>query len=228
MKDSVRAAVDLISSSRSYASAGSEVAAVREVSLTIDGGESVAIMGPSGSGKTTLLNLIAGLDRATAGEVVVLDQSLTALSESDLTAFRAQNLGLVFQESHLLAGLSALENVIVARLPWEKRSALEPRARDLLAVLGLETRADHPPSKLSGGERQRVGVARALLGNPALVIADEPTGNLDVAATGELLKLLEDLRRRLGLTLIVATHDAAVAETMDRTVRMSGGRVIAA
>ncbi|EQD27159.1 ABC transporter, ATP-binding protein, partial [mine drainage metagenome] len=101
-------------------------------------------------------------------------------------------------------------------------------ARDLLAVLGLETRSGHPPSKLSGGRTAEVGVARALLGNPALVIADEPTGNLDVAATGELLKLLEQLRQDLGLTLIVATHDSAVAETMDRTVRMSGGRVIAA
>ncbi|EQD41014.1 lipoprotein releasing system, ATP-binding protein, partial [mine drainage metagenome] len=105
---------------------------------------------------------------------------------------------------------------------------LSPEPGTVLAVLGLETRSGHPPSKLSGGERQRVGVARALLGNPALVIADEPTGNLDVAATGELLKLLEQLRQDLGLTLIVATHDSAVAETMDRTVRMSGGRVIAA
>lgn len=227
MEGYAASAVDLISSSRFYHDAGIEVAAVRDVSLTFERGESVAIMGPSGSGKTTLLNLIAGLDRATDGEVVVLDQSLTGLSESDLTQFRAQNLGLVFQEPHLLAGLSALENVIVARLPWEKRSELEPRARDLLAVLGLEARAGHPPSKLSGGERQRVGVARALLGRPALVIADEPTGNLDVEATGELLRFLEELRRDLGLTLIVATHDNAVAETMDRTVRMSGGRVIA-
>ncbi len=228
MAESATAAVEMISSSRVYQSGGARVVAVDDVSLTIRRGESVAIMGPSGSGKTTLLNLIAGLDRATDGDVVVLHRSLVGLSEPELTAFRAQNLGLVFQEPHLLAGLSALENVIVARLPWEKRSDLELRARDLLAALGLESRATHPPSKLSGGERQRVGVARALLGHPALVIADEPTGNLDVAATGELLELVGQLRSALGLTLIVATHDSAVAETMDRTVRMAGGRVLAA
>jgi putative ABC transport system ATP-binding protein len=204
------------------------VAAVVDATLSIRRGESVALMGPSGSGKTTLLNLIAGLDRASAGTVCVLGRSLTELSEAELTAFRADNLGLVFQEPHLLAGLSALENVIVARLPWEPRAVLEPRARDLLEGLGLGDRMNFLPGRLSGGEVQRVGIARALLVSPSLLVADEPTGNLDAAATQEVLGILRRLKDELGLTLVVATHDQEVADAMDRVIRIAGGRLLAA
>lgn len=221
-------AIRLIGSSRYYRSADSEIAAVVDASLCIRRGESVALMGPSGSGKTTLLNLIAGLDKASEGRVYVLGRSLPELSEASLTAFRADNLGLVFQEPHLLAGLSALENVIVARLPWEPRSILEPRARDLLESLGLGDRMDFPPGRLSGGEVQRVGIARALLVNPPLLVADEPTGNLDAAATQEVLGILRRLKEELSLTLVVATHDQEVAAAMDRVIRIAGGRLIAA
>ncbi|MGH7643208.1 MAG: ABC transporter ATP-binding protein [Candidatus Dormibacteria bacterium] len=221
-------AVRLVESSRFYRSADVEVAAVVDASLVVRRGESVALMGPSGSGKTTLLNLIAGLDRASAGGVWVLGRSLTDLSEAELTGFRADNLGLVFQEPHLLAGLSALENVIVARLPWEPRAVLEPRAKQLLEGLGLGGRMGFPPGRLSGGEVQRVGIARALLADPALMVADEPTGNLDAAQTTEVLHLLQGLRDSLGLTLIVATHDPEVAAAMERTILISGGRVLAA
>lgn len=221
-------AVRLLGSGRFYRSAESEVAAVVDATLSIRRGESVAIMGPSGSGKTTLLNLIAGLDRASAGTVCVLGRSLTELSEAELTAFRADNLGLVFQEPHLLAGLSALENVIVARLPWEPRAVLEPRARDLLEGLGLGDRMNFPPGRLSGGEVQRVGIARALLVSPSLLVADEPTGNLDAAATQEVLGILRRLKDELGLTLVVATHDQEVADAMDRVIRIAGGRLLAA
>ncbi|MFZ0168067.1 MAG: ABC transporter ATP-binding protein [Candidatus Dormiibacterota bacterium] len=218
--------VELRSTSRYYHSGDLEVGAVVDASLSIRKGESVALVGPSGSGKTTLLNLIAGLDTASEGEVLVLGRSLRQLSEAELTAFRADNLGLIFQEAHLLAGLSALENVIVARLPWERRSALEPRARALLVNLGLQGRLNFPPSRLSGGETQRVGIARALLVNPALLVADEPTGNLDEAATQEVLSLLKNLKADLGLTLIVATHDQVVANAMERVIRIAGGRLL--
>jgi putative ABC transport system ATP-binding protein len=221
-------AVRLQGASRSYRNSATQVLAVTDASLTVLNGESVALMGPSGSGKTTLLNLIAGLDQASAGEVWVLGRSLSDLTEAELTTFRAHNLGLVFQEAHLLAGLSALENVIVARLPWERRSALEPRARELLTTLGLEDRMAFPPGRLSGGEIQRVGIARALLASPSLLVADEPTGNLDVVATREVLDVFQILKRQRGLTLIVATHDHEVARAMDRTVRITGGRLLAA
>ena len=221
-------AVRLLGSSRYFRTADSEVAAVVDATLSIRRGESVALMGPSGSGKTTLLNLIAGLDKASGGSVWVLGRSLTELSEAELTAFRADNLGLVFQEPHLLAGLSALENVIVARLPWEPRAVLEPRARQLLESLGLGDRMNFAPGRLSGGEVQRVGIARALLVNPALVVADEPTGNLDVTATREVLEILRRLKDDMGLTLVVATHDQEVANAIDRIVRIAGGRLLAA
>jgi ABC-type lipoprotein export system ATPase subunit len=202
------------------------VRAVAEVSLTVAVGETVALTGPSGSGKTTLLNLIAGLDRPTSGTVTVLGQDLTSLKERQLTAFRARSLGLVFQDPHLLPGLTALENVIAARLPWAQRRVLEPEARKLLKAVGLAARMNHPPARLSGGERQRVGIARALLGQPRLLLADEPTGNLDAGSTEELLSLVDDLRSELRLTLVVATHDPAVAAIAHRVILLSGGRVI--
>jgi putative ABC transport system ATP-binding protein len=212
--------------SRTFPSGGDEVRAVAEVSLTVALGETVALTGPSGSGKTTLLNLIAGLDRPTSGTVTVLGQDLTSLNERQLTAFRARSLGLVFQDPHLLPGLTALENVIAARLPWAKRRVLEPEARKLLKAVGLAARMNHPPARLSGGERQRVGIARALLGQPRLLLADEPTGNLDAGSTEELLSLVDELRSELGLTLVVATHDPAVAAIAHRVILLSGGRVV--
>lgn len=219
-------AITLTRVARAFQSGGDEVVALAEVSLTIAIGETTAITGPSGSGKTTLLNLVAGLDRPTSGTVIVLGQDLTSLKERDLTAFRAKSLGLVFQDPHLLPGLTALENVIAARLPWTKRQLLEPEARKLLKVVGLGSRMNHPPARLSGGERQRVGIARALLGQPRLLLADEPTGNLDIGSTEELLNLFEELRSDLGLTVVVATHDPAVAAIAHRVIRLSGGRIV--
>ena len=217
--------VELDHVSRVFPSGGAEVTALDNVSLCVGFGEVVAITGPSGSGKTTLLNLIGGLDRQTSGSVNVLGEQLDGLSESKLTSFRARNLGLVFQDPHLLPGLTALENVVVARLPWGRWRELEKDARELLVAVGLGNRVDFPPAKLSGGERQRVGLARALLGNPRLLLADEPTGNLDVQTTEDLLVLLDQLHRQLGLTLVVATHDPAVAAVAGRIVRLAGGRL---
>src|SRR6266550_1231334 len=204
-------AIELDHVDRAYVNGRREEWALRDVSLRITGGEAVAVTGPSGSGKTTLINLIAGLDRCTGGEVRVLGRCLADLSERELTAYRAECLGLVFQEPYLLPGLSALENVMVARLPWIPRKQLEPEARALLEAVGLQARLHFSPAQLSGGERQSVGIARALLGRPRLLLADEPTGNLDAATTGELLQLVTRLRAEMELTLVVATHDVAVA-----------------
>lgn len=201
------------------------MSAVRDLDLIIYPGEAVAITGPSGSGKTTLLNLIAGLDHPTSGQVRVLGQSLADLSERKLTAFRARSIGLVFQDPHLLPGLSAVENVAVARLPWGRRRQLMNEAKKLLEVLGLGNRLHHPPSRLSAGERQRVGLARALLGQPTILLADEPTGNLDSKTTEGLIALLTELREEMGITFVIATHDPAVAAMAERIVRLAGGTI---
>ena len=216
--------VHLEAVSRSYATGATEVRAVRQVTMTVPARAAIAVTGPSGSGKSTLLNLIAGLDRPTGGEVTVLGQALSALREHELTAFRARHVGFVFQDPHLLPGLTALENVVVARLPWRSRRELQREARDLLDAVGLAERVDHPPARLSGGERQRVGMARALLGGPTLLLADEPTGNLDAATTEALLELLGRLRAELTLTVVIATHDPVVAAVADRAVRLVDGQ----
>jgi predicted ABC-type transport system involved in lysophospholipase L1 biosynthesis ATPase subunit len=218
-------AIELRNVARLYPSGTEQVAALHGVDLIIHQGESVAITGISGSGKTTLLNLIAGLDQPTGGEIRVLRQNLGELSEGKLTAFRAKSVGLVFQDPHLLPGLSAVENVALARLPWGKRSELMKEAKKLLEALGLGERLHHPPSRLSAGERQRVGLARALLGQPQILLADEPTGNLDAKTTEGLIELLSELREEMGITLVIATHDPAVAAMAQRIVRLLGGTI---
>jgi len=218
-------AIEIQGVGREYPSGAERVSALRDVDLIIYPGEAVAITGPSGSGKTTLLNLVAGLDHGSSGQVIVLGQKLNELSERRLTAFRAKHIGLVFQDPHLLPGLSAVENVAVARLPWGKRSQLMSEARKLLVALGLGERLHHPPSRLSAGERQRVGLARALLGQPQILLADEPTGNLDSRTTEGLIALLTELREEMQITLVIATHDPAVAAMAQRIVRLSGGRI---
>lgn len=211
--------------SRLFTNGTTEVAAVREVTFTVESGECVAAIGPSGSGKSTLLHLIGGLDRPTEGRLEVFGEDLGGLSESQLTKFRASHIGLVFQEPHLLPGLTALENVIVARIPFDNRSRLEKSAHLLLEAVGLSQRMDHPPARLSGGERQRVGIARAFIGNPRLLLADEPTGNLDASTTEEILSLLSSIREGRELTTVIATHDPAVAAIATRIVGLRGGAV---
>ncbi len=214
-------AVQIDHVSRRYGSGDDLVVALGDVSFAVELAEAVAITGPSGSGKTTLMNLIAGLDRPSEGDVRVLGQVLAWMSDAQLTRFRAQSVGLVFQDPNLLPGLTALENVAIARLPWGRSREVEARARDLLAAVGLGDRLDHPPGRLSGGERQRVGIARALVGEPRVLLADEPTGNLDRATTAELLRLLDTIRREMGLTLLIATHDPLVTAIADRVVDLA-------
>ena len=218
-------AIALVRVSRAYTSGSDVVQALAEVDLRVARGEAVAITGPSGSGKTTLLNLVAGLDRPTGGTISVLGTQVEDASERELADFRAHHVGLVFQDPHLLSGLTALENLVAARLPWGRWRDLQIEARALLVELGLGDRLDASPSRLSGGERQRVGLARALMGHPELLLADEPTGNLDAATTEELIGVLETVRREHDLTIVVCTHDPAVAAFADRVVHLAGGRI---
>ena len=225
MSEPAAPVIRVIHVTRRFQSGNSSVAALSDITFSVMPAEAIALMGPSGSGKTSLLNLIAGLDRPTSGEVWVCGQRIDNLGESALTAFRAKALGLVLQEPYLLPGLTALENVAIARLPWEDRRELERRGRELLESVGLRDRMHHPPGRLSAGERQRVGLARALLGNPTLLIADEPTGNLDAATTHGILQLVQGIRQDTGVTLVIATHDPSVTSVADRVITLVGGRL---
>lgn len=199
---------------------------LKNVSLRVDPAEVVAIVGPSGSGKTSFLMLLAGLERATTGQVEVNGEDLTGLSEDDLARFRRKTLGIVFQSFHLIPSLSALDNVGLAleiASPDLSASEVRETATAALASVGLDARLDHRPSALSGGEQQRVGLARAMVANPPLLLADEPTGNLD-QKTGELVvELLFDLARKRGTSVVLVTHDPLLAARADRMVTMTQG-----
>jgi putative ABC transport system ATP-binding protein len=203
------------------------VTALADVNLSIGRGELVSIVGPSGSGKSTLLNLVGGLDRPTAGEISIDGRTLSGLSDDELTLVRRDTLGFIFQFFNLLPSLSCLENVA---LPlhlrgWPRRKAVA-RARELLDLVQLGSRLDHTPDELSGGERQRTAIARALSIYPPILLADEPTGNLDTQTGAEILRLIQDLHSRLGATVLIVTHDPAVAGSCPRTVTIRDGRVV--
>ena len=204
-----------------------DVAALSDVSLTIPGGQMVSIVGPSGSGKSTLLNLIGGLDRPTAGEVRIDGDALGALSDDGLTRIRRDKIGFIFQFFNLLPTLTCLENVgLPLHLRGWPRKKVAARAQELLDLVQLGDRLTHRPEELSGGQRQRVAIARALSLNPPILLADEPTGNLDTRTGRDILALLHDLHERLGSTVVIVTHDAHVASTCARTVTIRDGRVI--
>lgn len=219
------AAVSLQAVTRRYSSPAGPVTALDGVTLEIGVGTITAITGPSGSGKTTLLQLAAGLDRPTLGKVEVLGNDLASLSESKLTSFRASHIGLVLQEPYLLPGLSALDNVIIGGLTTGSWRSLEAEARQGLTDVGMASRIRFEPSRLSRGEQQRVAVARALVGARPILIADEPTGNLDVSNTDGLMELLVDLVGRRKITVLIATHDPGVASFASRVVRLVSGRL---
>jgi putative ABC transport system ATP-binding protein len=206
--------------------AGRAVTVLDDVSLEIPDTQFVAVVGPSGSGKSTLLAVMAGLERPTSGTVILDDLDLTALDESALARARLNRIGFVFQSFNLIPTLTALENVAV---PLELAGDEQPmaRARELLEAVGLWARAGHYPVQLSGGEQQRVALARACARRPPILLADEPTGNLDADSGAQVMEFLRALHAERGSTLILVTHDAQLAHTADRTIALRGGRVIA-
>lgn len=213
---------------KSYPTPGETVTVLRDLDLALADGESASIVGPSGCGKTTLLNLLGALDRPDSGSITIGGRDIAGLSDDQAAAFRNRELGFVFQQHHLLPQLTVLENVLVPRLAggWEEpESATLERARALLDQVGLGHRLDHLPWQLSGGEKLRTAVARALVNQPKLLLADEPTGSLDPGSTDTVADLLLDLNRRNGVTLLVVTHNPALARRMSRTLELRGGRL---
>jgi len=204
-----------------------QVVALDAIDLLIEKGEMVSIVGPSGSGKSTLLNLIGGLDRPTAGEIRIDGQCVAALSDDQLTRLRRDKIGFIFQFFNLLPSLTCVENVALPlHLKGLARREIDQRARDLLELVQLGHRFDHLPDELSGGERQRVAIARALAFYPPVLLADEPTGNLDTHTGAEILKLIRDLHERLHSTILIVTHDHTVAESCPRTITLRDARVV--
>jgi putative ABC transport system ATP-binding protein len=217
--------VELADIHLTLASAAGQVNILRGVTLQVERGETVAVVGPSGSGKSTMMMIVAGLERPTTGRVHVAGSDLGALDEDGLALFRRRNVGIVFQAFHLIATMTALENVAV---PLELAGVADAfdRARDGLAAVGLGERVTHYPGQLSGGEQQRVALARAFAAEPALLLADEPTGNLDAATGAAIIDLMFELRRRRDATLLLITHDRELAARCDRTMRMHDGRIV--
>ncbi|MFW5812135.1 MAG: ABC transporter ATP-binding protein [Alkalispirochaetaceae bacterium] len=217
-------AVALRGVEKRFLSGAEELRILREVDLTIEAGDAVGVTGESGSGKSTLLTIIAGLDRPTSGSVMVAGKELSSLSEEELSRLRARRVGFVFQFHHLLKDFTALENVLLPGLMiGGSRKGLEARAKELLGVVGLSNRLTHVPSQLSGGERQRVAVVRSLINRPALLLADEPTGNLDEGNSAYVADLLFRLVEETGTTLLLVTHDARLAARCPRRLLLEHG-----
>ena len=204
------------------------VTALEDINFQVTRGEMVSIVGPSGSGKSTLLNLIGGLDQPSSGEIHIDGQSIARLSDDELTRLRRDKIGFIFQFFNLMPSLTCLENVA---LPlhlrgWGKRK-IEERSRELLDLVQLTHRLDHQPDELSGGERQRVAIARSLAASPPILLADEPTGNLDSRSGAEILDLIRSLHEKLNATILIVTHDSGVARSCSRTIALSDARVVA-
>ena len=212
-----------------YQMGATTVRALDGVSLTVSQGEFLALLGTSGSGKSTLLNLIAGLDHPSDGSLRIFDQDLAAMSRKDLSLHRRRNVGIIFQSFNLVPSMTALENVTLAMMfAGVPRAERDARAASLLDSVGLKGRQHHRPKELSGGEQQRVAIARALSNNPQILLADEPTGNLDSRTSAEIMRILEDLNARDGRTVIMVTHDPSLASRYaHRTVTMLDGAIVA-
>jgi len=216
--------IQLSNLNKSYALASSEVPVLKSLNLTVQRGERVAIIGPSGSGKTTLLLILTGLETVSSGDISIADKSLLGMSGDERADLRREHIGIVFQSFHLIPSLTARENVA---LPLEiaGMSNSRQRAIDMLARVGLSDRYNHYPAQLSGGEQQRVAIARALILKPKLIVADEPTGNLDERTGDLIMRLLFDLNRDSGTTLLLVTHDTELAQRCDRTLKLQEGQL---
>ncbi len=220
-----RPAIELDALHVTLPSRAGAVAILRGIDLVVASGEAVAVVGPSGSGKSTLLMVVAGLERATAGRVTVVGTDLGTLDEDGLARLRAANIGIVFQSFHLVPTMTAIENVALPMEFLDQDDALTI-ARASLAEVGLSHRETHFPGQLSGGEQQRVAIARALATKPTLILADEPTGNLDLATGAAVMDLLFTLKDKTGATLLLITHDSTLAKRCDRTVSLADGRIV--
>jgi ABC-type lipoprotein export system ATPase subunit len=211
---------------KAYAIGDRRLEVLRGVDVTVSRGEFLALRGSSGAGKSTLLHLFGGLDLPDSGSIEVLNHRLTSMGGNDLARFRNQRIGFIFQAYHLLPELTALENVLLsARIARTSYAKAQSNARSLLERVGLGSRLDHRPSQLSGGEQQRVGIARALVNEPQLILADEPTGNLDTSTGREVMDILLNLRAERNATLIIATHDLGLASKAERVIMLTDGRI---
>lgn len=212
--------------SKTYKQGNAAIHALQDVNLVIEPGTFIVILGPSGGGKSTFLNLLGGMDHPTSGSIHHDGIALESASENQLTRFRRDKVGFVFQSFNLLTSLNAVENVMMPLIA-RKQDPFVARQKsiDLLTSLGMQPRLIHKPSEMSGGEQQRVAIARAIIGEPDLVIADEPTGDLDSVSAGEIIALMHDLNKRLGLTFVVATHNLALCDRADRVIEIKDGRM---
>lgn len=211
---------------KQFETASDSLQILRGVNLQLSRGDAIAVTGPSGSGKSTLLYILATLDTPTTGTVRILDRDPFALPSKELSWFRAEAIGMIFQDHHLLPQLSVMENVLLPTLVGAGSTAHEARARELLERVGLSSRLDHRPAALSGGERQRVAVCRALINEPALILADEPTGNLDPETAGAVGSLLLEIAREQHTMLVCVTHSPELAATFDRELRLRAGQLV--
>lgn len=223
MSENILETVDLC---KTYRRGKIDVPALKNASIEIDNGEIVCLAGPSGSGKSTLLNLLGGVDKPTSGKIIINGNDLTKMSENELSDFRLRNVGLVFQFFNLIPTLTAKENVefplVLADVPKVERNS---RAVELLELVGLGHRVDHKPEELSGGEQQRVAIARSLANNPSIIIADEPTGDLDSDTSSKFMDLVEDLNKKRGQTFIISSHDSMIIERVPRVYKIRDGRI---
>ncbi|MEL7670945.1 ABC transporter ATP-binding protein [Methanobacterium sp.] len=223
MSETILKTVDL---SKTYRRGKVDVPALKKASIEIADGEIICLAGPSGSGKSTLLNLLGGVDKPTSGKILINGNDLTKMSENKLSDFRLRNVGLIFQFFNLIPTLTAKENVefplVLDNVPKTEK---ESRAVELLELVGLGHRVDHKPEELSGGEQQRVAIARSLANNPSIIIADEPTGDLDSDTSSKFMDLVEDLNKKRGQTFIISSHDSMIIERVPRVYRIRDGRI---
>ncbi len=217
--------IDVIDVRKSYQIGGMEIPILNGIDLTVRSGEFLAIMGPSGSGKSTLMNMIGCLDRPTGGHVILNGKDINKISDNELAHLRGQEIGFIFQTFNLISRMTAIQNVELPTFANKKDSTnYHERAKELLKLVGLEDRMDHKTTELSGGQCQRVAIARSLINNPRLILADEPTGNLDSKTTGEIMKIFSDLHKQ-GRTFVMITHDPEIAEFADRLVLVKDGLI---
>lgn len=222
----ITSVVELVDIEKTYKTGESDVSVLKGINLTIDEGEFIALMGPSGSGKSTLMNIVGCLDRPTKGKFMLLGTEVSKLPDDELARVRREVLGFIFQTFNLIGRVSVLKNVevpmVLSELPRERR---RERALDLLRSVGLEHRVDFSPQNISGGERQRVAIARALANDPKIIIADEPTGNLDLKSSNEVMSIMKKLHDG-GRTIIMVTHNPEITENCDRVIRLRDGRIL--